>query len=101
MEAEQVQYTADLPVRELMVNPKSCLRKTNPDEATLFYVPWLPSAVHQIGENDKSIFDNSTSPYRTPHPFSKFSTVWPFTNEFDPVASLDPDEFSIRLDAHA
>jgi hypothetical protein len=56
-----VQYTTELLVRELMVNPKSCLRTLDPEKATLFYVPYLPSIEHHVGHDSKT--DYSFSPY--------------------------------------
>jgi len=61
IDSQIVQYTTELLVRELMVNPKSCLRTYNPEEATLFYVPYLPSTEHHVGHRAKT--DYSTSPY--------------------------------------
>jgi len=59
--SQNVQYTTELLVREIMINPKSCLRTDNPEEATLFYVPYLPSTEHHVGHRAKT--DYSTSPY--------------------------------------
>jgi len=61
VESQNVQYTTELLVRELMINPKSCLRTYDPEEATLFYVPYLPSTEHHMGHRLKT--DYSTSPY--------------------------------------
>jgi Exostosin family len=56
-----IQYTTELLVRELMVNPKSCLRTLDPEKATLFYVPYLPSIEHHVGHDSKT--DYAFSPY--------------------------------------
>jgi Exostosin family len=56
-----VQYTTELLVKELMVNPNSCLRTLDPEEASLFYVPYLPSIEHHVGHNSKT--DYSFSPF--------------------------------------
>ena len=61
VDSQIVQYTTELLVRELMVNPKSCLRTYDPEEATLFYVPYLPSTEHHLGHRAKT--DYATSPY--------------------------------------
>jgi hypothetical protein len=61
IEGQHVQYATELLVREVMINPKSCLRTYNPDEATLFYVPYLPSVEHHKGS--KYINDMALSPY--------------------------------------
>jgi len=45
-----VQYNTELLVREVITNPKSCLRTYNPEEADLFYVPYLPSVEFHIGK---------------------------------------------------
>lgn len=61
IKSTNVQYTTELLVRELMMNPKSCLRTYNPDEATLFYVNYLPSVEHHLGHDYKTSYE--TSPY--------------------------------------
>lgn len=55
------QYTLELVVRDVLTHPESCLRTDDPERATLFYVPYLPSAEFHNG----SLFgpDYSTSPY--------------------------------------
>ena len=42
-DARANQYTTELLVREIFTNPNSCLRTHNPEQATLFYVPYMPS----------------------------------------------------------
>ena len=59
--SSNVQYTTELLVREIMTNPKSCLRTMDPEEATLFYVPYLPSVEHHVGHDAKT--DYSFSPF--------------------------------------
>lgn len=59
--SSNVQYTTELLVRELMINPKSCLRTMDPEQATLFYVPYLPSVEHHVGHDAKT--DYSFSPF--------------------------------------
>lgn len=59
--SQNVQYTTELLVRELMVNPDSCLRTNDPETAKLFYVPYLPSIEHHKGTDRET--DYSTSPY--------------------------------------
>lgn len=61
IESSNVQYATELLVRELMINPQSCLRTFDPEEATLFYVPYLPSTEHHVGHDSKT--DYSFSPY--------------------------------------
>lgn len=61
IESQTVQYTTELLVRELMVNPDSCLRTFDPEEAELFYVPYLPSTEHHMGSTKAT--DYSFSPY--------------------------------------
>ena len=58
---QNVQYTTELLVRELMINPQSCLRTNNPEQATLFYVPYLPSVEHHVGHDAKT--DYTFSPF--------------------------------------
>jgi hypothetical protein len=57
------QYTLELIVRELMTHPESCLRTMNPMNASLFYVPYLPSTEFHDGKTFAA--DYSTSPYGT------------------------------------
>lgn len=59
--SQNVQYTTELLVREIMIHPNSCLRTYDPEEATLFYVPYLPSVEHHVGHDAKT--DYNTSPY--------------------------------------
>lgn len=61
IDSEHVQYTTELLVRELMMNSKSCLCTDDPEEATLFYVPYLPSVEHHRASNREK--DMSPSPY--------------------------------------
>ena len=61
IKSSNVQYTTELLVREIMINPKSCLRTYDPEQATLFYVPYLPSIEHHVGHDHKT--DYSTSPW--------------------------------------
>eukprot|EP00980_Cylindrotheca_fusiformis_P029974 scaffold24130_cov142-Cylindrotheca_fusiformis.AAC.4 len=55
------QYSTELLVREIITNPNSCLRSKDPETATLFYVPYLPSMEFHNG----NLFPKSlqTSPY--------------------------------------
>ena len=59
--SQNVQYTTELLVREIMINPRSCLRTYDPEEATLFYVPYLPSVEHHVGHDRKT--DYTTTVY--------------------------------------
>lgn len=59
--SSNVQYATELLVRELMINPQSCLRTLDPEEAILFYVPYLPSIEHHVGHD--TMLDYSPSPY--------------------------------------
>ena len=43
VKSEGVQYTTELLVRDILTHPESCLQTSNPNNATLFYVPYLPS----------------------------------------------------------
>jgi len=52
--SQLVQYNTELLVRDIIIHPDSCLRTHDPDKATLFYVPYLPSAEHHNG----SLFGN-------------------------------------------
>jgi hypothetical protein len=59
--SQNVQYTTELLVREIMINPASCLRTSDPEEASLFYVPYLPSMEYHMGQDRAT--DYSYSPY--------------------------------------
>ena len=61
IDGQHVQYTTELLVRELFTNPKSCLRTYNPEEATLFHVPYMPSM--EFHQGSKYELDYSYSPY--------------------------------------
>jgi len=43
------QYSTEHMIRELMINPKSCLRSYDPETADLFYVPYMVSTEHHLG----------------------------------------------------
>lgn len=54
------QYTTELLVRDIITHPDSCLRTNDPESASLFYVPYLPTMEYHNG----SLFgDYSTSPF--------------------------------------
>jgi hypothetical protein len=54
------QYTTELLIRDILTHPDSCLRTYNPDAASLFYVPYLPSMEYHNG----SLYgDYKTSPF--------------------------------------
>jgi hypothetical protein len=55
------QYTLELIVRDIMTHPNSCLATSNPEEAKLFYVPYLPSMEFHKGR--LFVSDYSTSKY--------------------------------------
>ena len=61
IDGQHVQYATELLVRELMTNADSCLRTFDPDEADLFYVPYLPSM--EFHQGSKTALDYSTSKY--------------------------------------
>ena len=61
VESQMGQYTLELIVREIMTHPDSCLSTNNPEEAKLFYVPWLPSMEFHKGR--LFVADYSTTPY--------------------------------------
>lgn len=44
------QYNTELLVRLIMTHPDSCLRTHDPEQATLFYVPYLMSAAYHLGD---------------------------------------------------
>jgi hypothetical protein len=56
-----VQYTTEILVREILTNTNSCLRTHDPEQATLFYVPYLPSAEYHNVTN--WLGDYKTSSY--------------------------------------
>ena len=55
------QYTLELIVRDIITHPDSCLATTDPEDAKLFYVPYLPSMEFHKGR--LFVADYSTSVY--------------------------------------
>jgi hypothetical protein len=54
------QYTTELLVRDIITHPESCLRTNDPESASLFYIPYLPTMEYHNG----SLFgDYKTSPF--------------------------------------
>ncbi|CAJ1933063.1 unnamed protein product [Cylindrotheca closterium] len=54
------QYTTELLVRDIITHPNSCLRTDDPESASLFYIPYLPTMEYHNG----SLFgDYKTSPF--------------------------------------
>jgi hypothetical protein len=47
--SQHAQFATELLVRQILTHPQSCLRTYNPDEATLFLVPYLPSVEFHAG----------------------------------------------------
>jgi hypothetical protein len=56
-----IQYTTEIFVRDIITHPNSCLRTDDPETATLFYVPYLPSLEYHNGTG--SLGDYKTSPF--------------------------------------
>jgi hypothetical protein len=48
--SELVQYNTELMVRDILTHPNSCLKTNNPEQAKLFYVPYLPAAEFHRGK---------------------------------------------------
>jgi Exostosin family len=63
LDSQHVQYSTELLVREVLTNPRSCLRTHDPEAADLFYVPYLPSTEFHRGSKDESKLDYNTSPF--------------------------------------
>jgi hypothetical protein len=60
-DSRAIQYTTEILVREILTHPQSCLRTYDPDEATLFYVPYMASIEWHNGTQYPKSFE--TSPY--------------------------------------
>jgi hypothetical protein len=56
-----IQYNSELLVELLLKHPDSCLRTDDPDQAKLFYVPYMPSLEYHNGTN--GLGDYKTSPF--------------------------------------
>ena len=56
-----VQYATELLVRDIITHPDSCLQTDDPEKASLFYVPYLPSTEYHKGYSP--LGDYQTSPY--------------------------------------
>ena len=90
-----VQYSTELLVREILTNPQSCLRTYDPEEATLFYVPYLPS-LERFGNNvDVAVVAPLATTPRPASPFAQaildildqhnytlWENVWGFTSTY-------------------
>ena len=55
----QIQYSTELLVRDIITHPDSCLRTNDPETATLFYVPYLPSIEFHNGSLFRSNYSTS------------------------------------------
>lgn len=60
-QSSAVQYTTELLVRDIITHPDSCLRTYDPEQASLFYVPYLPSMEYHNGSLWLGNYE--TSPY--------------------------------------
>jgi hypothetical protein len=61
IKSREAQYATELLIRDILVHPDSCLRTNNPETATLFYIPYLPSVEFHNGS--LFVLDYSTSPF--------------------------------------
>jgi Exostosin family len=57
------QYNTELLVRLILTHPDSCLRTHDPEQATLFYVPYLMSAAYHIGDAPVKDRNKRKAPY--------------------------------------
>ena len=81
------QYTTDLLFRSLLTHPKSCLRTYDPEEAALFYVPYIASVEFRLGQRWPPSME--TSPHAqalidivTNNDFSSWKELWGLTSRY-------------------
>lgn len=61
LNSQLMQYNTEILVRQVITHSKSCLTTNNPDEASLFYVPYMPATEFHNGT--KILGSYETSPY--------------------------------------
>ena len=59
--SKSMQYNTELLVQDILTHPDSCLTTKNPNTATLFYIPYLPSIEYHNGTEGLGSYE--TSPY--------------------------------------
>ncbi len=86
-DARAIQYTTELLVREILMNPESCLRSNNPKTASLFFVPYMVSIEWHNGTQFPKSFE--TSSYGQAildimdfQNFDSWEKVWGYTSEY-------------------
>lgn len=60
---QMAQYTLELIVRDIITHPRSCLRAHDPEDAKLFYIPYLPSTEFHAGRMYPTQESYATTPY--------------------------------------
>ncbi len=59
--SQLIQYTTELLVRDIITHPDSCLRTYDPENATLFYIPYWPAT--EFHDGDRMLGSYEQTPY--------------------------------------
>lgn len=83
------QYATELIMRELLTNPRSCLRSQSPEGASLFFVPYMSSTEHHGGNRFVNQVDSSKSPFGNAirqilddENYTEWEEVWGLTSQY-------------------
>jgi Exostosin family len=84
------QFALDLVVYEMMTSSQSCLRTDNPDNAKLFFVPFLPSVFRRGGDEPwshdavphTSIYEQALADAMTAKSFDGWESVFGLTSVY-------------------
>ena len=84
--SQLVQFNTELLVRDIITHPDSCLRTQDPEKATLFYVPYLPSAEFHngslFGSYSQSIYANAIQDIITEEKYELWETTFGLTSHY-------------------
>uniref|UniRef100_A0A7S4AWU7 Exostosin GT47 domain-containing protein n=1 Tax=Pseudo-nitzschia australis TaxID=44445 RepID=A0A7S4AWU7_9STRA len=85
--SQLVQYNTELLVRDIINHPDSCLRTNDPEKATLFYVPYLPSAEFHNGSlfggnMSQSKYGKAIQDIVTEQKYESWETVFGLTSKY-------------------
>ena len=87
IDSQMVQFNTELIVKQLMTHPKSCLRTYDPEQASLFYVPYLMSTEFHDGSVHGGNY--TTSPYANAitdildnHQYQKWEETFGLTSNY-------------------
>jgi len=86
-DARAIQYTTELLVREVITHPTSCLRTTDPKDASLFFVPYMVSMEWHNGSQyprsfETSIYGQAIIDILDSRNYQGWENVWGLSAEF-------------------